>query len=295
MLTSWIVLDMFAATWRGNVSKRKPITLIGFSNEATTPPFEPRSDLIMKPIDPTELPDTPRPRNAGSSLVDRVYGELAERIASGDYAPDQKLPGEHELAAVFDVSRPVLREALGRLREDGLITSRQGAGSFVQARPHQQPFGFARVETIADIQRCFEFRISMESDAAYFAALRRGDDNLTKIKAALGLLRDATNKRKHREDADYAFHLAISEATNNHYFATSLNALKDHVAVGMKLHGQSLMGPQPGLEAVFEEHSSIFEAIRDRDAEAARTAMRQHLETSRDRLFEGRLLDLSFR
>ena len=68
-----------------------------------------------------------------------------------------------------------------------------------------------------------------------------------------------------------------------------------HVAVGMKLHGQSLMGPQPGLEAVFEEHSSIFEAIRDRDAEAARTAMRLHLETSRDRLFEGRLLDLSFR
>jgi GntR family transcriptional repressor for pyruvate dehydrogenase complex len=87
----------------------------------------------------------------------------------------------------------------------------------------------------------------------------------------------------------------VSEATNNHYFATSLNALKDHVAVGMKLHGLSLMGPRPGLEQVFEEHSSIYEAIRDRDAEAARTAMRHHLETSRDRLFEGRLLDLSFR
>jgi GntR family transcriptional repressor for pyruvate dehydrogenase complex len=286
---------MFAATWRGNVSKKKSIASIGFSNEATTPPCEPRSHLIMKPIDPTELPDAPRPRHAGPSLVDKVYGELAGRIASGDYAADQKLPGEHELAAIFDVSRPVLREALGRLREDGLITSRQGSGSFVQARAHQQPFGFARVETIADIQRCFEFRISMESDAAHFAALRRSDDNLVKMEAALGLLREATSKRKHREDADYAFHLAISEATNNHYFATSLNALKDHVAVGMKLHGQSLMGPQPGLEAVFEEHSSIFEAIRDRDAEAARTAMRLHLETSRDRLFEGRLLDLSFR
>ncbi|MCX7319803.1 MAG: FadR/GntR family transcriptional regulator [Hyphomicrobiales bacterium] len=294
-MTSSAGLDMFAATWRGNVSKKKSIASIGFSNEATTPPCEPRHDLIMKTIDPTELPDAPRPRHAGPSLVDKVYGELAGRIASGDYAADQKLPGEHELAAIFDVSRPVLREALGRLREDGLITSRQGSGSFVQARAHQQPFGFARVETIADIQRCFEFRISMESDAAHFAALRRSDDNLVKMEAALGLLREATSKRKHREDADYAFHLAISEATNNHYFATSLNALKDHVAVGMKLHGQSLMGPQPGLEAVFEEHSSIFEAIRDRDAEAARRAMRLHLESSRDRLFEGRLLDLSFR
>ncbi|SNT09055.1 GntR family transcriptional regulator, transcriptional repressor for pyruvate dehydrogenase complex [Tardiphaga sp. OK246] len=249
----------------------------------------------MKPIDPSELPEAPRPRGAAGSLVDKVYGELAQRIANGDYAPDQKLPGEHELADMFDVSRPVLREALGRLREDGLITSRQGAGSFVQMRAQQQPLGFARVETIADIQRCFEFRITMEADAAHFAALRRSDDNLGKMEAALGLLREATKKRKHREDADYAFHLAVSEATNNHYFATSLNALKDHVAVGMKLHGLSLMGPRPGLEQVFEEHSSIFEAIRDRDAEAARTAMRLHLETSRDRLFEGRLLDLSFR
>lgn len=262
------------------------------------PPRRPVSsgpDLIMKPIDPSEHPDAPRLRNAGASLVDKVYGELAERIASGEYAADQKLPGEHELAAIFDVSRPVLRDALGRLREDGLIYSRQGSGSFVQARAKVPQIGYARVETIADIQRCFEFRISMESDAAHFAALRRSDDNLVQIEAALGLLREATRNRKHREDADYAFHLAISEATNNHYFATSLNALKDHVAVGMKLHGQSLMGPQPGLESVFEEHSRIFEAIRDRDAEAARTAMRLHLETSRDRLFEGRLLDLSFR
>lgn len=261
----------------------------------SAPPCEQRSDLIMKPIDPSEHPDAPRLRNAGASLVDKVYGELAERIASGEYAADQKLPGEHELAAIFDVSRPVLRDALGRLREDGLIYSRQGSGSFVQARAKVPQIGYARVETIADIQRCFEFRISMESDAAHFAALRRSDDNLVQIEAALGLLREATKNRKHREDADYAFHLAISEATNNHYFATSLNALKDHVAVGMKLHGQSLMGPQPGLESVFEEHSRIFEAIRDRDAEAARTAMRLHLETSRDRLFEGRLLDLSFR
>lgn len=274
---------------------RRPIGLIGLSKKPPRHPCEPRSDKIMKPIDQTEQPDAPSLRNAGPSLVDKVYGELAERIANGDYAPDQKLPGEHELAGIFDVSRPVLREALGRLREDGLIYSRQGSGSFVQARAKALPLGFARVETIADIQRCFEFRISMESDAAHFAALRRSDDNLVKMETALGLLREATRKRKHREDADYAFHLAISEATNNHYFATSLNALKDHVAVGMKLHGQSLMGPQPGLEEVFEEHSSIFEAIRDRDAEAARTAMRLHLESSRDRLFEGRLLDLSFR
>jgi GntR family transcriptional repressor for pyruvate dehydrogenase complex len=239
--------------------------------------------------------DPAAPRAATTTLVDKVYDQLVQRIAGGDYAPDQKLPGEHDLARLLDVSRPVIRDALGRLREEGLIYSRQGAGSFVQARADHKPFGFARVETIADIQRCFEFRITMESDAALFAAERRNDAGLEKMVAALGLLREATRRLRHREDADFAFHLAVSEAANNHYLSTSLNALKDHVAVGMKLHGLSLVGAPAGLEQVFDEHSAIYEAIRDRDGPAARAAMRGHLESSRDRLFEGRLLDLSFR
>jgi GntR family transcriptional repressor for pyruvate dehydrogenase complex len=249
--------------------------------------------MIDKSVTPSETVSAPR--TSSGTLVDKIYGQLVQRIASGEYAPDQKLPGEHDLASLLSVSRPVVREALGRLRDEGLIYSRQGAGSFVHARAEHRPLGFARVETIADIQRCFEFRITMEGDAAYAAALRRNDEGLGKMTAALALLREATRKLRHREDADFAFHLAVSEAANNHYYSTSLNALKEHVAVGMKLHGLSLVGAPSGLEQVFDEHSSIYEAIRDRDAEAARTAMRHHLQTSRDRLFEGRLLDLSLR
>lgn len=249
--------------------------------------------MINKSVDSPEPSAASAPRVSPGSLVDKVYGQLVQRIASGEYAPDQKLPGEHDLASLLNVSRPVLRDALGRLREDGLIYSRQGSGSFVHARAGHRPLGFARVETIADIQRCFEFRITMESDAAHFAAMRRNEAGLDKMTAALALLREATRKLRHREDADFAFHLAVSEAANNHYYSTSLNALKEHVAVGMKLHGLSLVGAPSGLEQVYDEHSAIYEAIRDRNADAARAAMRQHLESSRDRLFEGRLLDLS--
>lgn len=252
--------------------------------------------MINKSVDspePSAASAASAPRVSPGSLVDKVYGQLVQRIASGEYAPDQKLPGEHDLASLLNVSRPVLRDALGRLREDGLIYSRQGSGSFVHARAGHRPLGFARVETIADIQRCFEFRITMESDAAHFAAMRRNEAGLDKMTAALALLREATRKLRHREDADFAFHLAVSEAANNHYYSTSLNALKEHVAVGMKLHGLSLVGAPSGLEQVYDEHSAIYEAIRDRNADAARAAMRLHLESSRDRLFEGRLLDLS--
>ena len=228
-------------------------------------------------------------------LVLRVYQRLLAQISAGEYQPDQKLPGEYELADRFLVSRPVVREALGRLREEGLIYSRRGAGSFVKARPAESRalVGYAPVETIADIQRCYEFRLSIEPDHAYHAARRWNGPALDAIAAALDLLRDATQAHRHREDADFAFHLAIAKASNNHYYISSMQALKDHIAVGMKFHGTSLLGPRSGLTDVLEEHEAIYDAIRRRDAEKAKAVMRRHLEGSRDRVFEGKMLDLA--
>ena len=234
-------------------------------------------------------------RGHKTPLVLRVYQGLLAQISAGEYQPDEKLPGEYELAEQFLVSRPVVRDALSRLRDEGLIYSRRGAGSFVKARPGESRalVGYAPVETIADIQRCYEFRLSIEPDHAYFAALRWNKPALDAIASALDLMEAATRAHRHREDADFAFHCAIAEAANNHYYLSSIQALKDHIAVGMKFHGASLLGPQGGLAGVLDEHRSIFEAIRSRDADGARMAMRRHLEGSRDRVFEGRMLDLS--
>jgi DNA-binding FadR family transcriptional regulator len=224
-------------------------------------------------------------------LVQKVYQSLLAEISTGDYGPEQKLPSEHDLAARFAVSRPIIRDALGRLRSEGLIYSRQGAGSFVRApTSNKRPLGYAPVETIADIQRCYEFRLTIEPDCAYFAALRWNESALQTMAAALDLLRGATEAHRHRDDADFAFHCAIAEAANNHYYQSSMQALRDHIAVGMKFHGVSLIGG--GLLRVFNEHTAIFEAIRNRDAEGARSMMRSHLAGSQDRVFEGRTLDL---
>lgn len=232
----------------------------------------------------------------GASMSENVYHQLVTQIAGGAFGSDGKLPSEHDLARTFGVSRPVVREALGRLRKEGLIYSRQGAGSFVATRTiDHATLGFARIETIADIQRCFEFRLTIEPDAAFFAADRRSPQELEAMSVAIGALEEATRKLKHREDVDFVFHHTIARASNNHYFGTALTALQDHIAVGMKLHGLSLMNAGPKLEHVLGEHRAIFEAIRARDCEAARAAMRAHLTSSRDRLFEGRLLDLSIR
>jgi GntR family transcriptional repressor for pyruvate dehydrogenase complex len=236
------------------------------------------------------------PQQQTAPLSDRIYEALKDRIANGAYAADERLPGEYDLAASFEVSRPIVREALERLRNDGLIYSRRGAGSF--ARPGHlngtaQRVGFAPVESVADIQRCYEFRLTIEPEAAAYAALRRNDEAMAAIAAALALMSDATRQQRHREDADFAFHIAVAKAANNHYHLSALQALREHIAVGMKLHGLALIGAKPGLQRVFAEHSGVFDAIQNRKPELAAERMRAHLQGSLDRLFEGRLLDLA--
>jgi GntR family transcriptional regulator, transcriptional repressor for pyruvate dehydrogenase complex len=239
--------------------------------------------------DPDERTEGQRQR---PGLADRVYHLLYSRISNGDYPANRKLPSEKALADEVGVSRPVLRIALERLREQGLIHSRQGAGSYVR-EVKTVPLGFARVETIADIQRCYEFRICIETTAARLAAGRRNREALDELGTALSLMDAATDSLTHREDADFAFHLAVAKAANNQYFEASMRALREHIYVGMKLHGQSLMTDgAKGLKAVFGEHSAIFAAIRDGDGEAAERLMHAHLTHSRDRLFGGALVDL---
>lgn len=222
------------------------------------------------------------------SLSDVVYERLQHAIKSGAYKNDERLPTEHDLAAEFEVSRPIVRDALKKLRDKGLVYSRQGAGSFVRSIGVKQALGFSPLENIADLQNCYEFRMTVEPEAAACAAERYGEPELTLISRALASLKEATNRQRHREDADFQFHLAIAKASGNTYFSTAMEALKDHIAVGMQFHGLSLKNSILGLQHVYDEHAAIFEAIRSRDSDMARHLMRQHLHGSRSRLFEGR-------
>lgn len=224
--------------------------------------------------------------NVRRSLSDAVFDRIQRAIKSGAYSVDERLPTEHSLAAEFQVSRPVVRDALQRLRDQGLIYSRRGAGSFVREQGVREPLGFGQMENLSDLQHCYDFRLTIEPEAAAMAALRRSPEALQKIKSALNLLRDATNRQAHRADADFMFHLGIAQASGNPYFATAMQALEEHIAVGMRFHGMSLRSTSDGLQHVFVEHTAVYEAIASGDPDGARRLMKTHLTGSRDRLFE---------
>lgn len=227
-----------------------------------------------------------------TSLSDSVYEDLLQMIVQGEFAIGKKLPTEHVLSERLKVSRPILRRALKQLRNDEVIVSRQGSGSFVKKRPELAVLDFAPIGSIADIQRTFEFRAAIEGEAAYLCALRRTDEELSQIQAALKMLDDCIKSNELGADADVILHEAICRASHNHYFTSARNSMKTNILTGINLtRNLSMIKPQERLQMVQQEHYLIVKAIEDQDAVAARNAMRSHIDNARMRVFEGSVSD----
>lgn len=221
-------------------------------------------------------------------LSDYVYERILSKIIDGDVVVGGKLPTEHELCEEFNVSRPVLRQALKQLREDHVIVSRQGSGSYVTKRPDGAVLEFAPIGSIADIQRTFEFRVAIEGEAAYLAAERRGERQLELLKAALDELAECVKTGQLGVEADEAFHARVCAASDNHYFVAARSSMQANILAGLNLTRNLSLTKSPRRLAVVQaEHDDVFDAIQKRDGGLARATMRRHIENARNRLFQG--------
>ncbi|PRY24240.1 GntR family transcriptional regulator [Aliiruegeria haliotis] len=229
----------------------------------------------------------PRPVRPGT-LSDQIYERILSAISDDTYPVGSKLPTEHALCEEFGVSRPVLRQALRQLREDDVIQSRQGSGSFVKRRPEGAALDFAPVGSIADIQRTFEFRAAIEGEAAFLAAERRTEDDLKAIRAAIDELDRCIRENLLGVDADEMLHAAICRASDNQYFVAARASMRENILTGMSLtRNLSLTKTRQRLDLVQNEHYQIVDAIERQDREMARRVMREHVENARKRVFEG--------
>lgn len=222
------------------------------------------------------------------SLADQVYDQLLTRIVEDNYPLHSRLPAEASLAQSCGVSRPVLREALARLRRDGIITSRRGSGNYVARRPDRQVMSFVTLGSITDIQRCYEFRIDVEGAAAAWAAHRRSEADLQALDAAFRHMDRTYTEQALGVDADQMLHLSIARATKNPFFQATLESLGQQIGFGMRLSRSLTLLAAPGRqETVQAEHAAVIEAIRRQDADGAAAAMRRHIAAARDRMFVG--------
>lgn len=226
-----------------------------------------------------------RPRG----LVPEIVVALEADMRDGRLNPGDKLPTESALMARFAVSRTVVREAISRLQAAGRVETRHGIGTFVMAPREAEPtFRIAPEDfaTVSDVISLLELRISLESEAASLAAQRRSEASLAAMAGALAAFEAAIHADSDAVPSDFQFHMEVARATGNRHFADLMTYLGTMIIprTRLKTAGDAPEGRLAYLQRVHHEHESIFRAVRDRDAEAARAAMRTHLANSRERL-----------
>jgi DNA-binding FadR family transcriptional regulator len=221
-----------------------------------------------------------------TGLPDKIYGDILNRIVEGEYKEGERLPTEHALAERFATSRPTVREALARLRADGIIMTRHGSGTTVARRPDPDVRRFAPLETLSDIRRCYEFRIVTEAGAAEQAALKADADDIAAIQHAWDQLERIIETQGIGAKDDFMFHLAVARASKNPFFITVMSFIEEQILFSMNLsRNLSLVKTVARQRLVQAEHMAVLDAIRRKDAPGAASAMRAHLENALERMF----------
>lgn len=225
-----------------------------------------------------------KPRTLALELVE----SLGDRIRDGRLALGDKLPTEAAIMGEFNVSRTVVREAISKLQASGLVETRHGIGTFVLEPPQPGNFRIAQEDlaTVADVIALLELRISLETEAAGLAAQRRSETHLEAMAAALRAFQDSIANDSTAVPSDFQFHMEVARATGNRHFADLMTYLGTMIIPRTRINtpDQAPEGRLSYLQRVHGEHESIFNAIRNQDADAARAAMRTHLANSKDRL-----------
>ncbi len=244
-------------------------------------PFDPGFALMPAPSPATTAR---RPRSLAATLVE-AFGA---RIRAGSLHAGARLPTEAELMAEFGVSRTVVREALSKLQAAGQVVTRHGIGSFVAAPGEAQNFRIPPedVATLDDVISVLDLRIALEAEAAALAAGRRKPANLRLMRQALAAFARAAADGTDAVGADLQLHMEISRATQNAHFVDLMTYLGSMLIPRTRVNTARLAGEsrRDFLRRVHAEHQSIVDAITNRDADAARAAMRTHLSNSRERL-----------
>ena len=227
-------------------------------------------------------------------LSEEVSADLQRRIARGEIRPGNRLPTEKALGEAFGVSRAVVREAIARLKADGLIETRQGSGAFVVDAPKEINLRFWKgagpgLDELRDI---FELRAMVEGAVAELAAQRRDDDDLRAMSEHLKAMDDALKLGVDGAEADDKFHIAMARATHNSYIGRLVEFLGQHFSDSRKLawHDTSLQLRLP--QASQREHRALLDAIRQGDGETARRRALEHLRGAAGRLGIPLALDL---
>ncbi|WP_027416967.1 FadR/GntR family transcriptional regulator [Aneurinibacillus terranovensis] len=216
--------------------------------------------------------------------VRKTYEEVAdylkEQIISGVYPPGERLPSLRELGELLGVGQSTVREAISSLKTMGLVTLRQGEGTFVtRLKPEELIAAFEAIRPVTkqDIIELLEVRKIIETGTVRLAAERRTEEELAKIKQALDEMEEALNQGELGDKADWNFHYAIADASHNEILKSVMQSISETMERSLRASRVKLYESRKNPQQLYREHLDICEAICLKNSNKAEEAMLYHL------------------
>lgn len=210
-------------------------------------------------------------------LYEQIVSQIEQRILAGELKAGDQLPSENELAKQFAVSRTAVREAIKALREKRLVEIRPGRGTFIiNGMPDAMRHSFGLLMKFGSVNgftSLVEVREILEPEIAALAATRITDEYIAAMREAFKIMETALDNVEVFAEADLDFHLALAEATQNPIIPVLVDSIIDLLREQRKRIGLVNGGLQRGQS----HHKRILEAVMNRDPQAARQAMQDHL------------------
>ncbi|UOF92186.1 FadR family transcriptional regulator [Fodinisporobacter ferrooxydans] len=215
---------------------------------------------------------------------EEIVEQLKSAIQNGKFPPGSRLPSVRELSNQFAVGQAAVREALSALKAMGLITIKQGSGTYVeQFDPNEIVSEITRaldqVNFLSkeDIRSLLELRKIIEAGSAKLAARRRTKEDLEMMGSILNNMEKDLNSAVLGEKADWEFHYTIAAASKNPFLLTLMDSIAETIQASLKANRTKLYQIPGGPQRLLEEHKGIYHAILATDEVTAEKLIVTHL------------------
>ncbi|MED0668952.1 FadR/GntR family transcriptional regulator [Aneurinibacillus aneurinilyticus] len=218
------------------------------------------------------------------SLIKKSYQIVAEdlqrMIEEGMLQPGERLKTIDKLAEHYGVGKSTIREALSQLKAKGLITSRQGEGTFVQrnAAAALKDLPTLPVSNLQELTHLLQVRKVIEGGCAEIAALAHDGQDEATLQDILNNMAASGDNEEMARIYDIQFHMAIAQATKNPFLKNMMESISGVMNYTIRDSRNLWVYSKDGSpKRLYQEHLEIFEAILSRDTKKARRTMEKHL------------------
>ena len=219
--------------------------------------------------------------HSAGALTMATARKVKSMIIQEGMKPGDRLPTEKELAALFNVSRSTLREAMKFLRAENVVVIRQGSGTFVSAETGiaEDPLGLHFTDQTYILQALFETRMLIEPQIAGLAVQRATQKDIRNLERLVAEMDQFQANSAAAAEMDVQFHTAVAECTHNDVLARVVPIINESIRRG---HVETSEDPE-SFKRAKRSHTGICQAIAEGDYAKAKFQAERHIwETLHD-------------